>query len=144
MDINVSRIDKTLALPKHETTGSVGFDFLTRVDSTIQPGEIQLVPANVIIEVPLGYMLVIALRSSTPRKWGLTIPQGIGIVDQDYCGPDDEIKLQLLNFRDTPVHLPKGSRIAQGVLVAIDRVSSFVEKDRKSLSKSRGGFGSTG
>ena len=68
MQIKITRIDKTLELPKHETSGSVGFDFLTREDATIDPGEIQLIPANVIIEVPPGYMLMVALRSSTPRK----------------------------------------------------------------------------
>ena len=144
MQIKITRIDKTLELPKHETSGSVGFDFLTREDATIDPGEIQLIPANVIIEVPPGYMLMVALRSSTPRKFGLMIPQGVGIVDQDYCGPDDEIKLQVFNFRDEPIHVPRGSRIAQGVLIRVESVGHFWEQERETLGESRGGFGSTG
>ena len=144
MRIKITRIDKSIELPKHETAGSVGFDFLTRIAARIEPGEIQLIPANVIVEVPPGYMLMIALRSSTPRKYGLTIPQGIGIVDQDYCGPEDEIKLQVLNFRDKAVDIPKGSRIAQGVFVRSPQVGDFWEVDREDLGESRGGFGSTG
>ena len=144
MQVKIARIDKSIELPKHETDGSVGFDFLTRISARIEPGEIQLIPANVIVEVPPGYMLMIALRSSTPRKFGLTIPQGIGIVDQDYCGPEDEIKLQVLNFRDKAVDIPKGSRIAQGVFVRVEQVGNFWEVDQKELGKSRGGFGSTG
>ena len=144
MQVNISRIDKGLELPKYETAGSIGFDFLTRVETTLRSGEIKLIPANVVVEVPQGYMLMVALRSSTPRKWGLMIPQGVGIVDQDYCGPEDEIHLQVFNFRKEAATIPRGTRIAQGVFIKADQVTSFVERDLDTLKESRGGFGSTG
>ena len=116
MNVKISRIDKSLPLPVYETEGAVGFDLLARIEVTVEPKTIQLIPANVIVEVPKGYALVVASRSSTPRKHGLTKPHGIGIIDQDYCGPDDEVKIQVFNFTDDPVTIPKGTKIAQASL----------------------------
>ena len=85
--IKYAKIDKRAKVPQYQTIGSVGFDFETIEEATIYPKEIQLLRTGLTIEVPQSYMLMIALRSSTPRKWGLVMPQGVGIVDQDYCGP---------------------------------------------------------
>ena len=142
MKVKITRIDKTLPLPVYETGGAVGFDFLAREEMTIEPKGIALIPANVIIEVPKGYALILASRSSTPKKHGLTKPHGIGVIDQDYCGPKDEIKIQVYNFRDEPVTIPRETRIAQGLFVRTDRLE-FEEVD-EIKKESRGGFGSTG
>lgn len=139
--VRLQRIDKTLPLPIYETGGSVGFDFLARTAVTIAPGAIELIPANIILEVPKGYMLAVASRSSTPRKKGLTPPHGFGIIDHDYCGPEDEIKIQVYNFTGTPVTVERGEKIAQGVFVRVDKLH-FEEVDHIQ-SNSRGGFGST-
>jgi len=141
MKVRIKRIDRSLPLPVYETSGSVGFDFLARETVTVSPQSIELIPANVIVEVPKGYALVVASRSSTPRKHGLTKPHGIGIIDQDYCGEQDEIKIQVQNFTQKPVTVEKGAKIAQGLFVRVDQFE-FEEVDEVS-SKSRGGFGST-
>ncbi len=142
MKVKIKRIDKDLPLPVYETDGSVGFDVLAREETEIGPGKIELIPANIIVEVPAGYMLVVASRSSTPRKKGLTPPHGFGIIDHDYCGPDDEVKIQVYNFADEAVVIPRGEKIAQGVFVRIDKFEwEEVEEIR---GESRGGFGSTG
>lgn len=141
MRIKIKRIDKSLPLPVYETSGAVGFDLLARTDSTIQPGGIELIPANVIVQVPKGYALILASRSSTPRKHGLTKPHGIGVIDQDYCGDEDELKIQVMNFTDKPVTIAKGTKISQGIFVKVAK-PSFKEVDQIS-KKSRGGFGST-
>jgi dUTP pyrophosphatase len=142
MNVKIKRIDKSLPLPVYETDGSVGFDVLARESVTIDPGSIELIPANVVIEVPKGYMLIVASRSSTPRKKGLTPPHGFGIIDHDYCGPEDEVKIQVYNFSDEPVMIESGEKIAQGVFVRIDKFE-WEEVD-KIKQESRGGFGSTG
>ena len=150
MFVPIKRVNKDYELPKYQTNGSVGFDFITREEATILPGEIALIPANNVIQVPTGYMLMVALRSSAPRKWGVTMPQGVGIVDQDYCGPEDEIKIQVLNFKSNYVTIPAGTRLAQGVFYKVGVVDCWKECDDEDLEnlsrfhKSRGGFGSTG
>lgn len=142
MKVRIKRIDKSLPLPVYETDGSVGFDILARENVRIESGSIELVASNLIVEVPKGYMLVVASRSSTPRKKGLTPPHGFGIIDHDYCGPEDEIKIQVYNFSGEAVSIERGEKIAQGVFVRIDKFEW--EEVEAIAEESRGGFGSTG
>ena len=141
MNVKIKRIDTGLPLPIYETNGSVGFDLLAREDTLIEAGSIGLIPGNVIIEVPEGYSLLLVSRSSTPKKYGLTKPHGIGVIDQDYCGPEDEIMIQMYNFSNKPVTIERGQKIVQGLFVRTDR---FNFEEVTEIGKgSRGGFGST-
>ncbi len=137
----IKRLDKDLPLPMYETDGSVGFDILARETTEIPPKEIKLIPGNIIVEVPKGYMLMVASRSSTPKKKGLTPPHGLGIIDHDYCGEQDEIKIQVYNFTDDSVIVERGEKIAQGVFIKIDKLEW--EEVESMNENSRGGFGST-
>lgn len=137
----IKRINKDLPLPMYETNGSVGFDILAREETVISPKEICLVPGNIIVKVPKGYMLMVASRSSTPKKKGLTPPHGLGIIDHDYCGEQDEIKIQVYNFTDDSVIVQRGEKIAQGVFIKIDKLEW--EEVENMSTDSRGGFGST-
>jgi len=141
MKVEIKRVDSSLPLPVYETQGSVGFDIVCREDTTIEPKSISRVPGNAIVKVPEGYALVVALRSSTPGKKQLSCPHGIGIVDNDYCGPDDELMVQVYNFSEAPVKVERGEKIAQGVFVKVER-AEWDEAERVE-SRSRGGFGST-
>ena len=141
MQVTIKRIDTGLPLPTYATQGSVGFDLLCREDKEIAPRTIELIPGNVIVRIPEGYMLLLTLRSSTPSRKGLLIPNGVGIIDQDYCGEGDELKVQVFNFREEAVTVKRGERIAQGIFVPVLRVS-WNEVDE--MGKGRGGFGSTG
>ncbi|HCA66712.1 MAG: dUTPase [Candidatus Jacksonbacteria bacterium RIFOXYA2_FULL_44_7] len=140
--VKIIRIDKTLPIPEYQTKGAVAFDLYAREDAVVAPKEIARIAGNVIIETPPGYMFMVVPRSSTPRKYGLSIPQGIGIIDQDFCGPEDELILQLYNFTDKPVTIERGTRLAQAVLVKI-ALAEF-EEVNEIAPNSRGGFGSTG
>ena len=141
MKVKIKRVDKSLPLPTYQTAGSVGFDIYSREDVEINSHEIALIPGNIIVETPPGYMLLVALRSSTPRKKGLIKPHGIGVIDNDYCGEGDEIKVQVYNNTDHVVKVEKGERIAQGIFVKIDK---FDWEEVDMMGKTRGGFGSTG
>lgn len=142
MTLKIFRIDKTLPMPKYHTAGTVAFDLYSRVNLTVKPQTMELIPANLIVQVPAGYMLMIAARSSTPIKKGLVARNGIGIVDQDYCGHDDELRLHMYNFTKNDIKVARGERLCQAVLVKIAKVE-FKEIDQITV-KSRGGFGSTG
>lgn len=140
--VRVRRIDPDLPLPRYQTAGSVGFDLIVREDTRIQPWEIALVPCNLVVQTPPGFLLLVAARSSTPRRKGLLVPHGVGIIDQDYCGPEDEIRVQVLNFTARPVVVERGERIAQAILVSTARAELVESMDLP--AQSRGGFGSTG
>ncbi|MFZ2357116.1 MAG: dUTP diphosphatase [Candidatus Omnitrophota bacterium] len=142
MKIKIKRLDQSLPLPQYHTPGSVAFDLSAREDATINPKEIKLIPTGLIVQTPPGYMLMLSSRSSLAIKKGLMMGNGVGIIDQDYCGPEDEIKIQLVNITEQPVEIKKGERLAQGMFVRVD-TGEFEEVE--SLEKnSRGGFGGTG
>jgi dUTP pyrophosphatase len=142
MQISLQRVDETLPLPAYQTNGAVGFDLITRETTIIEPGAICLVPSNVIVKVPEGYMLIIAPRSSLPRKKGLMCPHSIGIIDQDYHGEKDELLVQVQNITNAPVTVERGERIAQGIFVKIERAEW--QEVHSHGAETRGGFGTTG
>ncbi len=142
MKIRIQRVDTTLPLPTYATRGSVAFDVITRVTTVVEPRSIALIPGNAIVQIPEGTMLLIAPRSSMPRKKGLVFPHAIGVIDQDYCGPDDELLIQVQNITNEPVTVERGERIAQGVFVRIEK-AEWEEVEGHNL-QTRGGFGSTG
>ena len=141
LHVVIKRIDTTLPLPTYATIGSVAFDLVCRVKTEIAPHELGRIPANVIVQTPPHYMLMLAMRSSTPQRKGLLIPHGMGIIDQDYCGEGDELMVQVYNFRDEPAYVERGERIAQGMFVPVMRV---VWDEVETVGIGRGGFGSTG
>ena len=142
MQVHVQRVDGSLPLPKYESAGAVGFDFVTRETTVIAPGAIGLVPGNVIVRVPEGHALLIVPRSSLPRKKGLVCPHSIGVIDHDYHGEKDEILVQVQNVTQQSVTVERGDRIAQGLFVRVDR-AEWVEVEGHG-KETRGGFGSTG
>lgn len=143
MNIRIKRIDSSLPLPEYQTAGSVAFDLYARTKTTIPPWIPTIIPANIIVEVPEGFFLMLASRSSTPKKKSLMIANSIGVIDQDYHGDKDEIGIQVLNFSQSDIIVEKGERIAQALIVKIAKVKHFEEV--ASIKKtSRGGFGSTG
>jgi dUTP pyrophosphatase len=85
--------------------------------------------------------LAIFARSSTPLKRGLMVANGVGVVDSDYCGPADEVKIAVLNFTSEPVRVASGDRIAQGIILPAPQV--VWEESTDLRTDSRGGFGST-
>ncbi|MEK7127170.1 MAG: dUTP diphosphatase, partial [Patescibacteria group bacterium] len=100
----------------------------------------KLLKANVGIKVPKNHFCLVQGRSSTPIKFNLMVVPGV--VDQDYCGDDDEFTLEVINFGNKIVELPSGTRIAQGIFVKIMK-AEFKEVAKMEV-KSRGGFGTTG
>jgi dUTP pyrophosphatase len=142
MRLTIKRLDPTLSLPATATAGAAGFDLAAAADVEVPPRAIRLVGTGLVIEVPNGWFLGIFARSSTPLKRGLMVANGVGVIDADYCGPADEIKIQVLNITDAPVMVRRGDRLAQGIVLQAPRVEW--NKVAEVTSATRGGFGSTG
>ena len=142
LKVRIHRLHPDAVIPKYQTDGSAAFDLAAAERVVVAPGEVRLVPTGLVIEVPAGMFLGIFARSSTPLKRGLMVANGVGVVDSDYCGPDDEVKIAVVHVTPKPVTIEHGDRIAQGILLPAPRVT-WEEVDRV-RSSSRGGFGATG
>lgn len=84
-----------------------------------------LASLGVCIEIPKGYEAILALRSSTPAKWGVMQTNAFGVIDNSYKGNDDIWRLPLVALRDTTI--PKGTRIAQ-FRIQLNQKASFWQK----------------
>lgn len=142
MRIRIRRLHPHVSLPAYHTNGSAAFDLAASEPVSVAPGEMSLIPTGLVIEVPQGMFLGVFARSSTPLKRGLVVANGVGIVDSDYCGPGDEVRIAVLNVTSAQVTINRGDRIAQGVILPAPRVSW--EEVGELKANSRGGFGATG
>ena len=142
LTVRIHRLRADVALPQYATAGSAAFDLAAAEDMTIAAGEVTLVPTGLVIEVPAGMFLGVFARSSTPLKRGLMVANGVGVVDSDYCGPRDELKVPVVNITAASVEVRRGDRIAQGIILPAPRVTW--EEVTEVTAQSRGGFGATG
>lgn len=108
---------------------------------TLKAGEFRLIPLGVAIALPAGYEAHIAPRSSTFRNFGILQTNSVGVVDQSYCGDNDEWKLPVYATRD--VTIPCNARICQFRIMRNQPELEFVQVEHLQ-GTDRGGFGSTG
>lgn len=139
--VKIKRFDKNIPLPEFKTDGAAAFDLCAREAVEIPAKEFKYVPLNVAVQTPPGYFLLLAARSSTHKK-GIWMANGIGIGDPDFSGNGDEYNAVYYNFTDRPVLIGKGERIAQGLIVKREAVKW--QEVEKMVSKTRGGWGTTG
>jgi dUTP pyrophosphatase len=142
MRLKIRRLDSTVSLPSYGTHESAGFDLASAHDMVIPPRQIALVRTGLVIEVPTGYFLAIFARSSTPLKRGLMVANGVGVIDPDYSGPNDEVMIQVLNVTESDVRISRGDRLAQGIVLPVSRVTWDEVNEIREVT--RGGFGATG
>lgn len=142
MQLRIARLSPDVPFPTYATAGAAAFDLAAAADVEVPPRGIALVPTGLVVTVPAGHFLAVFARSSTPLKRGLMVANGVGVVDADYCGPADEVKIQVINVTDQPVRIAAGDRLAQAMVLAAPRLD--LVEHTVGDGASRGGFGSTG
>lgn len=129
-------------LPKRSTKNSAGYDFINPKTITIQPNEIVYVLTGIKAKMQDDEVLLLANRSSNPKKKGLILVNGIGVIDADYYNNKDnegEIAFAFQNIRTTPITIEKGEKLGQGIFIKY----AIVDNDRAEAERI-GGFGSSG
>lgn len=141
----ISNIDE-LRLPQRSTKSSAGHDFFAIEDFSIPPYKIgdkpTMIPTGVKVKMQDDEFLMLVNRSSNPKKKNLVIPAGVGIVDSDYYGNennDGEMFFAFYNLGEEEVVINKGEKIGQGIFQKY-----YVTDDDNANGKRTGGFGSTG
>lgn len=107
----------------------------------LKAGDFKILPLGVAMQLPHGYEAHVAPRSSTFKKWGILQTNSVGIIDESYCGNDDQWGMPVYATKDTVIN--KGDRICQFRIM--ERQPSIDFEVVSNLSNTnRGGFGSTG
>lgn len=107
----------------------------------LKAGDFRLIPLGVAMQLPAGYEAHIAPRSSTFKNWGILQANSIGVVDNSYCGDNDQWLIPVYATRDTIIN--QNDRICQFRIVANQPSIDFTVVDSLG-NKDRGGVGSTG
>lgn len=107
----------------------------------LKAGEFKLIPLGVAMELPQGYEAHVIPRSSTFKNYGLIQTNSMGLIDETYCGDNDQWFIPVYATRDTVVN--KNDRICQFRIMEHQPKIEFEAVDKLS-GVDRGGFGSTG
>lgn len=138
------KIGDTIPAPHFATPGSAAMDLCACLDGDVvlQAGARQVLPTGVAIALPgVDYVALICARSGLASRHGITMANGVGVIDSDYRG---ELRVALFNESDTAYVIHDGDRIAQlMVLPVIQPQLTFVD-ELDETERGTGGFGSTG
>jgi dUTP pyrophosphatase len=131
--------------PAVATKGSAGLDLRADFEAetlTIEPGQRAAVPTGIAIEIDApGVAGFVYSRSGLGAKHGLTVAQGVGVIDPDYRG---EIIVWLLNTATEPRTIARHERIAQLVLAPVVAPIVTPVDELGDTARGDGGFGHTG
>jgi dUTP pyrophosphatase len=140
----VKRLDSAAALPVKATPDSACFD-LQIVSIEVEENG-YTVHTGLAVALPPGYGMLIFPRSGLSTKFGLTLRNGVGVIDNDYRG---EILVKLNNGylnRDQEIFeaLQPGNRIAQAMIIQLPEILMQEVEELPDTIRGIGGFGSTG
>lgn len=116
-------------------------DLRSAEEVTLEAGEFHLINLGISVQLPEGYEMIIAPRSSTYKNFGLLQTNSIGIIDESYCGDNDILMMPVKADRHTEIHV--NDRVCQFRIQKHQPQIMFEEVEHLE-GKERGGFGSTG
>lgn len=105
-------------------------------------GDFVLIDLGISVKLPEGYEAHIVPRSSTFKNWGIIQTNGIGIIDNSYCGENDIWMMPVLATRGSDIHV--NDRVCQFRIVKKMPNNIIINKVEHLNTENRGGFGSTG
>lgn len=147
MKLRIKLADPALAhlaiLPKKATPGAAGYDLVANIaeELLIMPGEIQLVPTGISVEIDMEYAIFLYARSGLASKHGIALANSVGVIDSDYRG---EVKCPLINLSGADFIITPGMRIAQMVVSRVESPIIEICDMLNDTFRSGDGFGSSG
>ena len=116
-------------------------DLRSAEEVEMKAGEARLISLGIAVQLPKGYEAHVVPRSSTFKNFGLIQTNHMGVIDESYCGDNDEWRLPVMAVRDTCIHV--NDRICQFRIMKHQPELKFEEVDHLD-GCDRGGFGTTG
>ena len=139
----ISQDFNDIELPHYATDGSAGMDVRAALneDVILKAKEIDLIPTNLMVEIPEGFEIQVRPRSGLAIKHGIGLLNSPGTIDSDYRG---EVKIILFNFSAEDFVIRRGDRIAQLVLSKVYHADLNEHDNLTESERGSGGFGHTG
>ncbi|MEE0931338.1 MAG: dUTP diphosphatase [Acutalibacteraceae bacterium] len=144
MELKIKKVRECANIPTRATEGSAGMDLYACIDSTviIEPGQRVTIPTGIAVSLSNNeYAVFIFARSGLGIKHGISLSNGVGVVDSDYRG---EICVGLINQSDKSYAISPNDRIAQMVVMPVCIPNVTLTDNLNTTLRSNGGFGSTG
>ena len=116
-------------------------DLRSAEEVEMKAGEARLISLGIAVQLPKGYEAHVVPRSSTFKNFGLIQTNHMGVIDESYCGDNDEWRLPVMSVRDTCIHV--NDRICQFRIMKHQPELKFEEVEHLD-GCDRGGFGTTG
>lgn len=140
MEIKVKYFDKEIDKLEKIAKGDL-IDLRSAETVEMKAGEYRLIKLGIGIKLPKGFEAHVYPRSSTFKNFGIILANYVGIIDNSYCGDDDQWCFPAIALRDTVIH--KNDRICQFRIMENQPKLEFIEVDKLD-DVSRNGIGSTG
>lgn len=145
MELKVKLVREGAQMPRYATPGAAAADLCAVCGAegvTVPPLGRALIPTGVAIELPdAGYVALVFARSGLGIKHGLTLSNGVGVIDSDYRG---EISVGLVNLSAETYTVQSGERIAQLAVVPVQQMQLVQTEVLSPTRRGAGGLGSTG
>jgi dUTP pyrophosphatase len=143
LEIPVLVLDPDLPLPSYARTGDAGADLVARTGAVLAPsGGRELIPTGIAVAVPQGFAGFVQPRSGLALRHGVSVLNSPGLIDAGYR---DELQVILVNLDPvTPYEVRRGDRIAQLVIMPVERARFIVTEALSASARGQGGFGHTG
>ncbi len=142
--LKIKLLSDTAKMPTRATIGSAGYDLYADITAPLylMQGETLLIPTGVAVALPdAKSVAVVCARSGLAIKHGITLANGVGIIDSDYRG---EIKVGLINLGNEEFVIEPGERIAQLLIMPVEIPELVVSEELSETDRGSDGFGSTG
>ncbi len=137
-------LDPRAKAPAYATAGAAAADLCALLDEplTLAPMQRALIPTGLAIELPgPECVALVYARSGLSIKHGLTMANGVGVIDSDYRG---ELRVPMVNLGTEPYTVQPGERIAQLCIAPVWQAAFVQANDLSDTDRGAGGFGSTG
>lgn len=137
-------LDPRAKAPAYATAGAAAADLCALLDEplTLAPMQRALIPTGLAIELPgPECVALVYARSGLSIKHGLTMANGVGVIDSDYRG---ELRVPMVNLGTEPYTVAPGERIAQLCIAPVWQAAFVQANDLSDTDRGAGGFGSTG
>lgn len=142
MTVTFARLTPTAQIPSYAHPGDAGMDLCADETRTLAPGERAAISTGLTLQLPPQTEAQVRPRSGMALKFGVTVLNTPGTIDEGYRG---EIKVILINHSQTPFDITPGMRIAQLVIASVLRVNiTQAETLSADTARGTGGFGSSG